>query len=140
MKNAVLAVLVAAAVSAGSAAFASEAGSSPKIIAYYFHGSFRCSTCNAMEQYSREAIGNNFKVALDSGGLEFKSVNVEERANEHFVEDYKLFTKALILSQIKGGKEVRSKNLDKIWEYARNKKKFMDYVTAEVDAFMKDAA
>jgi len=119
-------------------AFAADS-SSAKVMAYYFHGSFRCYTCNMMEKYSQEAIEANFKDALASGKLEFKAVNVEDRGNEHFVDDYKLYTKALILSLVKDGKEVKSKNLDKIWQLARNKQKFMEYVTGEVNALMKDA-
>jgi len=91
-----------------------------------------------MEKYSREAIEANFKDALTSGKLEFLSVNVEDRGNEHFVNDYQLYTKTLILSLVKDGKEVKSKNLDKIWEYARNEQKFIDYVTSEISGFMKD--
>jgi len=91
-----------------------------------------------MEKYSREAVDSNFKDALASGKLEFKAVNVEEGGNEHFVNDYKLYTKTLVLSMTKDGKEVKSKNLDKIWELARNKQKFIDYVASEVKAFMKD--
>jgi len=92
-----------------------------------------------MEKYSKEAIEANFEDALTSGKLEFKAVNVEDRGNEHFVNDYKLYTKSLILSMVKDGKEVKSKNLDKIWELARNKQNFIEYVTAEVNALMKDA-
>lgn len=110
-----------------------------KTIAYYFHGSFRCYTCTNMENYSKEAIGTNFKDALASGRLEFKSINVEEKQNEHYVNDYKLYTKTLILSFVKYGKEVKSKNLDKIWEYARDKDKFMEYITKETRAFMEEA-
>jgi len=110
-----------------------------KVMAYYFHGTFRCYTCTNMEKYSREAIETNFKDALASGKLEFNAVNVEERENEHFAKDYQLYTKSLILSLVKDGKEVKSKNLDKIWEYARNKQKFIDYVTSEINGFMKDA-
>jgi len=91
-----------------------------------------------MEKYSKEAIEKNFKDALASGNLEFKAVNVEDRGNEHFVNDYKLYTKSLILSLVKDDKEVKSKNLNKIWELARNKQKFIEYVTAEVNALMKD--
>ncbi len=111
---------------------------STQTIAYYFHGSFRCVTCNNMEKYSREAIEVNFKDDLRSGKLEFKAVNVEDRSNEHFVNDYQLYTKSLILSLVKDGKEIKSKNLDKIWEYSRNKQKFIDYVTGEIIGFMKD--
>jgi len=119
-------------------AFAQDA-SDAKIIAYYFHGSFRCPTCVNMEKYAREAIETGFKDALASGKLEFRAVNVEERGNEHFAKDYKLYTKSLILSLIKKGKEVRYKNLNKIWQLAGNKQKFVDYVSTEVSEFMKEA-
>ncbi|MFH1798060.1 MAG: nitrophenyl compound nitroreductase subunit ArsF family protein [Candidatus Omnitrophota bacterium] len=107
-----------------------------KIIAYYFHGSFRCATCTNMERYSKEAIETNFKDTLASGKLEFRPVNVEDKENEHFVNDYQLYTKALFLSFIEGGKEIKSKNLDKIWEYARDKQKFVTYVSEEIHAFL----
>ena len=92
-----------------------------------------------MEKFSKEAIETNFKDALASGKLEFLSVNVEDLGNEHFVNDYQLYTKTLILSLVKDGIEVKSKNLDKIWELAQNKQKFVDYVTNEINGFMKDA-
>lgn len=138
MKKLLLVILaVVAMISAGSSVLAAD--SQPvKVIAYYFHGSFRCYTCSMMEKYSKEAIEANFKDALNSGSFEFKEVNVEERENEHFVKKYNLYTKTLILSLIKDGKEVRSKNLDKIWQYARNKQRFIEYVTGEVDEFIKD--
>ncbi len=137
MKKLFLAILAAVAVINASSVFASD-NKPAKVIAYYFHGSFRCPTCTNMEKYSKEAIDSNFKDALTLGNFEFKAINVEERGNEHFVDDYKLYTKALILSLVKDGKEVKSKNLDKIWELARSKQKFIDYVTGEVNAFMKD--
>ena len=117
---------------------AAKGTSSTKVVAYYFHGTFRCPTCTKMERYSRKAIEANFKKAIASGNLKFKTVNVEDRGNEHFVNDYQLYTKSLILSLVKDGKEVRHKNLDKIWELVRNKQKFMDYVVGEINGFMKD--
>lgn len=139
MKKLLLVILaVVAVISAGSFAFA-QSSPQVKVTAYYFHGSFRCITCTNMEKYSREAIEASFKDALASGKLEFKAVNVEDRGNEHFVNDYKLYTKSLILSLVKDGKEVKSKNLDQIWQLARNKQKFIEYVTTEVGALMKDA-
>jgi len=108
------------------------------VIAYYFHGTFRCYTCTNIEKYSREAIEANFKDALQSGKLEFKAVNVEERGNEHFVNDYQLYTKSLVLSLVKDGKETQYKNLEKIWEYVRDKEKFFNYVTGEIQAYLKE--
>ena len=135
MKKLIITLLVTFVVISAQA-FAQEA-SGAKVTAYYFHGSFRCPTCTAMEKYSREAIETNFKDKLASGKLEFKAVNVEERGNEHFVNDYQLYAKSLILSLVKDGKKVKSKNLDKIWQLARNKQKFIDYVTGEINGFME---
>ncbi len=140
MKKLIL-TLMAAVVVFGACSLAVTAENAPPVrtIAYYFHGSVRCYTCNLMEKYSKEAIGTNFKDALANGVLEFRSVNVEDPGNEHFVDDYGLYTKSLILSMEKDGKEVKSKSLDKIWEYARNRQRFVDYVTGEIAGFMKDA-
>jgi len=133
-KFAVLILLLVLAVPA----FSQEAPKS-KVVAYYFHGNFRCYTCRTMEQYSKEAIEINFKDAFSSGKLEFKVVNVEDRGNEHYLNDYQLYTKSLVLSLLKDGKEIKSKNLTKIWDYSRNKQKFIDYVTEEVNNLLKEA-
>jgi len=110
-----------------------------QVIAYYFHGSMRCPTCHKLEQYSKEAIEANFKDALRSGKLEYKVVNVEDKGNEHYGNDYQLYTKSLILSLVKDGKEIKWKNLDKIWEYVRNKEMFIDYVKNGVADLLKEA-
>ncbi|MDD5691978.1 MAG: nitrophenyl compound nitroreductase subunit ArsF family protein [Candidatus Omnitrophica bacterium] len=125
-----------------SLAFAQDSGNNPatRVIAYYFHGSFRCATCHKLEQYSKEAIEINFQDALASGKLEFKAVNVEDRGNEHYSKDYQLYTKSLILSLVKDGKEIKWKNMDKIWEYVSDKKRFFDYVNEEVNNFLKEAS
>ena len=107
------------------------------VVAYYFHGTFRCPTCQKLEQYSQEAIQTNFSEALASGKLAFSVVNVEINGNEHYMTDYQLYTKSLVLSLRKNGKEVAFKNLDKIWEYVGNKQRFQDYVRNEVSAFLK---
>lgn len=130
--KAILCVIVALFIA--NAAF----GESGKVVIYYFHGSFRCPTCHKLEQYSKEAIQENFKNQIAKGTLEFKTVNVEEKGNEHFVNDYKLYTKSLVISKIENSKEAEHKNLTKIWEYVRNKEKFFDYVTAEVKSYLEE--
>jgi hypothetical protein len=118
---------------------AGEGAKGAHVVAYYFHGSFRCPTCHKLEQYSKEAIETNFNDAIASGRLEYKVVNVEDKGNEHYVNDYQLYTKSLILSLVKDDKEMKWVNLDKIWEYVRNKEKFVDYVKNGVADFVKEA-
>lgn len=105
---------------------------------YYFHGKYRCFTCINMEKYAREAVETNFKDALKSGKIEFKAVDVDEPGNEHFAKDYQLYTKSLIVSLVKNGKEIDHKNLTKIWEYAHDREKYIQYVTEEINQYQKE--
>lgn len=99
----------------------------------------RCPTCYKLEQYSKEAIEANFKDALASGTLEFKVVNIDDKGNDHYATDYQLYTKSLILSLVKDGKQTKWINLDKIWEYVGNKQRFIDYVKSGVTDLLKEA-
>ena len=144
MKKLFLVLLAAVALSAGAETiiFADKGGETAPdahVVAYYFHGSFRCPTCHKLEQYSKEAIETNFKDALASGKLEYKVINVEDKGNEHYVKDYQLYTKSLILSLVNDGKQIKWNNLDKIWEYVGNKQRFIDYVKSGVADLLKEA-
>jgi hypothetical protein len=109
-----------------------------QVIAYYFHGTFRCSSCLRIEQYSKEAIEKYFGNELKSGELVFKVINVEEKENEHFVNDYQLYTKSLVITLVKDGKEVKYENLKEVWEYLGNKDNFYKYVKNSVDSYLKE--
>ena len=108
------------------------------VVAYYFHGNFRCANCLKIEQYSKEAIEQNFKDELNSGKLVFKVINIETKGNEHFIQDYQLYTKSLVISLVKDGKEVKFDNLTKVWEFLWNRQKFYDYVKEEITKYLKE--
>ncbi len=109
-----------------------------KVIAYYFHGIFRCTTCQNIEKYSKEAIEHYFANELKNGKLEFKPLNVEEAENRHYIQDYQLFSRALVISLVKQDKEVTWKNLTDVWKHVGDKEKFFQYVKKEVETFLKD--
>ena len=109
-----------------------------KVIAYYFHGTFRCSTCRTIEEYSHDAIQTYFAKELGNGTLEFRPLNVEEPENKHFIQDYQLVTRSLVLSLVSDGKETKWKNLPDVWKLVRDKDKFFQYVKDEVDKFLKE--
>lgn len=106
-------------------------------IAYYFHTTYRCTSCINIEQWSEEAVLTGYDEKLRSGELQWYSINVDEPAHKHFADDYQLYTKSVILAEFKDGAQVRWKNMDKVWHLLRNKKKFIEYIRTEIDAWMK---
>ena len=110
-----------------------------KLIAYYFHGTFRCTTCRTIEQYSHDAIQMYFAKELGNGTLEFRPVNIEEPENKHFIQDYQLVTRSLVLSLMSDGKETKWKNLADVWKLVGDKEQFFQYVKNEVEGLLKEA-
>lgn len=109
-----------------------------KIIAYYFHRTKRCPTCITIEEYSGEAVKNGFAEDIKTGRLEWKSVNIEDGGNEHFEDDYQLYTQSLVLVEMRDGKQERWKNLEKIWELVVNKEAFINYVQEKLKSYLEE--
>ena len=115
---------------------ADETAKNDRVIVYYLHGHRCCVTCHKLEAYSREAIASGFEKELKDSAIVWQAVNYDEKDSKHFIGDYKLYTKAVILSQVRNGKEVGWKNLDKIWQLVGDKDRFITYVQEETRAFM----
>lgn len=109
-----------------------------KVIAYYFHGNVRCPTCMKLEEYSGEAVNQGFAEEIKKGSLEFIPLNVDQDANSHYIKDYALVSKALVLSKTVKGKEVKWKNLDMIWNLVRDHDKFIEYVRDETKKMIEE--
>jgi hypothetical protein len=110
-----------------------------KYIVYYFRTTGRCHSCIQMEKMTKETVENDFAKEVKNGLIEFRSVDVEIPQNKHYIKDYGLYTKSVIISEVKNGKEVRWKNLDQIWKKLRNEYEFRLYITQETQKFMKGA-
>ena len=108
-----------------------------QVTAYYFHTTMRCPSCRKIEAWSREAVHREFAPDLKAERLVWRMVNVDEPKNKHFVQDYKLYTKSLVLVGRRDGKQTRWKNLPKVWELLGNKATFQTYVRDQVRAFLE---
>ncbi|MCX5902975.1 MAG: nitrophenyl compound nitroreductase subunit ArsF family protein [Proteobacteria bacterium] len=106
------------------------------IMAYYFHGNFRCNNCFTIEQYSKEAIEKYFPEQLKNGKLTFSVINTDMPENEHFIKDYQLYTKSLIVAEFKNGKQVKWTNLEKVWNYINDRDAFYNYVKTEIQKYL----
>lgn len=110
---------------------------SHSVIVYYFHGNVRCHSCNKIEQLTKQAVAQGFVEELQKGLLEIKIINVQQGENEHYVKEYKLYSKSVIVSDVIDGAEKRWKNLRKVWELLNNEGSFMAYIQEEVELYLQ---
>ncbi|MGD2109612.1 MAG: nitrophenyl compound nitroreductase subunit ArsF family protein [Phycisphaerae bacterium] len=108
-----------------------------KLVAYYFHRTQRCDTCLTIEAYAEEALRAALPEAFETGEVEWHAVNIEEPANEHFVQDYELVTSTLVLVNMRDGKQVGWRALHEVWDLVDEKDAFLAYVAKEAAAMME---
>ena len=111
----------------------------PRLVVYYFHTTQRCASCRKLEAYAKEAVDTGFPAELKAGRVVWRVVNVEEAGNEHFVKDYQLYTKSLVLVEEGEDGQTRWKNLEKVWALLNDKKGYLAYVQAETRAYLPKA-
>lgn len=110
-----------------------------RVVVTYFHMNRRCPTCEKLEAYSSEAVASGFAKALEDSTVIWLVVNFEAEGNEHFAEDYQLFSQSLVLSKLCDGKEVSWTALGKIWDLVGDKAAYVAYVQKELDSFIDSA-
>ena len=106
------------------------------VVAIYFHGNVRCATCKKIESYTDAAVQSGFPEELEKGTLAWQVINVDEEENTHFVQDFQLVTRSVVLAEYREGKVVRWENLDKVWQLVRSKERFVDYIQSETRKFL----
>jgi len=103
-----------------------------EFVVYYFYNNARCATCHHIENFTKETFEQNFKNIYT-----FKSINIDKPENRHFINDYAIYTKSVVLVEFdKKGKQIKFNNLSKVWNTIRNETTFRDYIKTEMVNFL----
>lgn len=125
-----------------------------RVDVYYLHNTFRCLSCNTIENLSRAAIFGGkaenkkfkteievkptYKDQVDKKTITFQSVNIDKKENKHFLKDLKAESKYPVLVLVKDNKVVKSKVLDDAWDLMSDNQKFIDYFQKNLNEFLSN--
>ncbi len=107
----------------------------PKLIVYYFHTTTRCVSCLKIENLTQFTLESDFPSELVEGLIEWRPVNLDTPGNGHFAKEYGLYTKSVVLSEVRDGRETRWRNLERVWHLLPDPEGFRRYVEEEVRSF-----
>lgn len=111
-----------------SAADMASSDTDRQIILYYMHGARRCKTCRSIEAYAKGVVTSRFSEDLESGALEWKVVDFDKPENQHFIEEFGLFTSSLVVVVVEQGEVLEFEVLQEAWSLVRDKTRFQQYV------------
>lgn len=104
-----------------------------RIVVYYLYDSVRCDSCRKIEAYTQEAVREGFASDMP---VDWKPLNTDKPENAHYLQDYKLISKSVVVAEFEAGKQKRWKELDKIWDLLKDKTSFKNYIRAEVQEYL----
>lgn len=112
-------------------------GVEPRVIAYFFYGDIHCSTCANLQEYAIDALREFFSDEFESGALQWRTLNMDRPENEHFVMDYGLYSKSVVLVAMRDGEEIASKNLEEIWDLEYDQARYREYIRSNTREFLE---
>ncbi len=93
-------------------------------------------SCRKLEAVAHVAVAEGFPDALKRGDLIWQTVNIQEAQNRHFISEYGVFSRSLVLVKVKNGKPSEYKHLSKAWELLRDESALKEFVQSEVRAYL----
>ena len=110
--------------------------SAATVVVTYFTTDVRCDSCRTIEKLSRQAIEQGFPSEIASGKVVFRMLNTDRAANEHFLDDYEIANKTVIVSHQKNGKETEWQNRQDVWLLLEEPDEFLAYVREPVRRYL----
>lgn len=122
--------------SAPAAPVVQEKAAPAKVVAYYFHGNMRCTTCKKIEALTTEAIETGFADDIKAGRVELKVV-MSESGNEYYIQDYQLASRSVVVARYEGEAQKDWKRLDEVWQLVSDKDAFIRFVQEQTANLLK---
>ncbi|WP_051252284.1 nitrophenyl compound nitroreductase subunit ArsF family protein [Ferrimonas kyonanensis] len=116
-----------------------QLGPNQHLTVYYFHGSARCTSCVTIEQLTREAVEQGWPELVQQGQVELRSINVDLAENRHYIDDFQLVTRSVVVSLAQSGTEPRWRRLDSVWQLFNNRQAFFQYLYGETGLLVTGA-
>lgn len=108
----------------------------PQVVMTYFLIGTRCESCRKIEALARATAEDDFADELAAHKLIFRVVDTSEPANGHFLTDYKLTSKTVVISRRVDGRDNDWKDMDRVWELLDDGPAFHAYLGKQVREFL----
>ena len=102
------------------------------VFAYYFHRSFRCYSCLALETNAERAIREHFARQRQNGQVVWMPVNDEDPATRALQQQFDVRSNGVVLARMENGMCTDSKRMDELWGLLNRPEVFSQYLVDEI--------
>jgi hypothetical protein len=107
-----------------------------QVIMTYFISGTRCESCETIETLARETAEKDFPDALSNKSLVFRVIDTGDASRHHYIKDYQLTSKTVILSHRVQGKETEWSDMSKVWDLLDDGPAFHAYLGEQIQKYL----
>ncbi len=104
------------------------------MVAYYFHRTFRCYSCSAMEAAILDVMNEHFAGQMQDGQVVWTPVNIEDPTTKPLQQQLEVRSNGLVLARMENGVYKDSKRMDELWGLKDSPEAFSEYLVDEINA------
>ena len=103
-----------------------------KIEVYHFHGANQCFSCRTIKEFAEKTVNTYYKDLLESGKMEFKSIDGELPENREVTMKYGATGSSLWIGTYINGEFYKEQNTN-VWYKVNNEEDFLNYLKGVLD-------
>lgn len=104
------------------------------VVAYYFHRTFRCYSCSAMEAAILDVMNEHFARQMQEGRVVWTPVNIEDPATQPLQQKLEVRSNGLVLARIENGVCEDSKRMDALGGLMDHPDAFSQFLVNEINS------
>jgi len=112
------------------------AGVKTVVYAYYFHQTFRCFTCQSMEERAARAIEEHFAPQIQAGQVVWMPVNIDKPEGKVLRQQFNARATDLVLARMEGNVCKESRKLDELWGLSGRPEAFSKYLVDQISVYL----
>ncbi len=106
------------------------------VYAYYFHQTFRCFTCQSLEETAARAIQENFAAQVQAGQVVWRPVNIDKPEGKVLRAQFNARATDLVLARMEDGVCKESKKLDELSGLSGRPDAVSKYLVEQIGAYL----
>lgn len=106
-----------------------------QVAVYYLHSTFRCVTCNTIEEMTITLLNNQFADELADKRIIWQEVNFQE--NETIAKQFQVIASCVVVADLNNGIVQDYQRLDEVWTKMKNPDEFNEYISNAINKYLK---
>jgi thiol-disulfide isomerase/thioredoxin len=109
-----------------------------RVVIYYFHPTFRCTSCLLAESLAHQVVQEHWNDALDQGVLQWRLANIDLPENQSLTRLFAVDSSAVVAASVRDGKPVRWEKISQVWEQVQEPDTFRGRIHGQIMKLLSD--